>query len=121
MITHVSVAVMYVADQDASLAFYVGKLGFTTKVDEEMWPGARWLEVVPPNGQTSVLLSSAAAIDKQPGEGAYLTFACDDIHTPRSRSCARGVTVTDPVEEPWGTYIKATDPDGHQVQISEKE
>jgi hypothetical protein len=43
MITHVSVAVMYGSDQDASLDFYVNKLGFNKKIDEEMWPGARWL------------------------------------------------------------------------------
>jgi len=121
MITHVGAAVMYVADQDASLEFYVDKLGFTKKVDEEIFPGARWLELVPPKGQTSVVLSSAAAFDKQPGEGAYLTFACDDIQTTVKELRERGVTVTDPVEEPWGTYVKATDPDGHQVQIAQKE
>jgi lactoylglutathione lyase len=33
----------------------------------------------------------------------------------------RGVTVTDPVEEAWGTHTKATDPDGHEVQISQKD
>jgi lactoylglutathione lyase len=42
---------MYVSDQDASLDFYVNKLGFEKKIDEEMWPGARWLEVVPPKGK----------------------------------------------------------------------
>ncbi len=120
MITHVSVAVMYVADQDKSLDFYVDKLGFTMKVDEEMWPGARWMEVVPSKGQTSIVLSSAAAFDKQPGEGAYLTFACDDIRATVKALREGGVTVTDPVEEPWGTYIKATGPDGHEVQIFEK-
>jgi predicted enzyme related to lactoylglutathione lyase len=83
--------------------------------------GSRWLEVVPPKGQTSVVLSSAAAFDKQPGEGAYLTFACDDIQATVNELRARGVSVTDPIEEPWGTYIKATDPDGHQVQISQKD
>jgi lactoylglutathione lyase len=121
MITHVSVAVMYVADQDRSLDFYVGKLGFTKKVDQEMWPGARWLEVIPSMGQTSIVLSSAAAFDKQPGEGAYLTFACDDILTTVRELRELRVTVSDPIEEPWGTYVKATDPDGHQVQISQKE
>ena len=121
MITHVSVAVMYVADQDASLDFYVNKLGFEKKIDEEMWPGARWVEVVPPKGQTSIVLSSAATFDKEPGEGAYLTFACDDIGATVNELRERGVTVTDPVEEPWGTYIKATDPDGHQVQIAQKD
>ena len=121
MITHVNLAVMYVADQGKSRDFYVDKLGFTTKIDEEMWPGARWIELVPPRGQTSIVLSNAAAFDKQPGEGAYLTFACDDIHATVNELRDRGVTVTDPVEEPWGTYIKATDPDGHQVQIAQKD
>lgn len=31
---------MYVADQGKSLDCYVGKLGFTQQVDEEMWPCA---------------------------------------------------------------------------------
>jgi lactoylglutathione lyase len=121
MITHVGVAVMYVSDQDASVDFYVNKLGFEKKIDEEMWPGARWVELLPPKGQTSIVLSSAAAFDKQPGEGAFLTFACDDIRATVEELRERDVTVTDPVEEPWGTYIKATDPDGHQVQIAQKD
>ena len=120
MITPVSVAVMYVADQERSLEFYVGKLGFEELVDEEMFPGARWIEVRPPHGQTSIVLSSAKAFDKEPGEGAYLTFACDDIVATVEQLRAAGVEVTDPVEEPWGTYCKATDPDGHEVQIAQK-
>ncbi|PZG53899.1 lactoylglutathione lyase [Spongiactinospora gelatinilytica] len=79
MITHISVAVMYVTDQQRSVDFYVGKLGFTKTMDAEKWPGARWVEVTPPGGQTSITLHSAAAFGKSPGEGAYLTFACDDI------------------------------------------
>jgi predicted enzyme related to lactoylglutathione lyase len=121
MITHVRIAVMYVADQDQSLDFYVNKLGMTKRADEEMWPGARWIEVVPPGAQTAIVLSSAAAFDKQPGEGAYLMFACDDIHATVTELRERGVTVTDPVEESWGTYVKATDPDGHEVQITQSD
>ncbi|MEU6784443.1 VOC family protein [Nonomuraea angiospora] len=120
VITHINVAVMYVADQQRSVDFYVDKLGFTKTVDAEMWPGARWVEVKPPNGQTSITLHSAEAFDKKPGEGAYLTFACDDIDETVRQLRALGVTVTDPVEESWGTYIKATDPDGHEVMISKK-
>ena len=120
MITHVSAAVMYVADQGRSVEFYVDKLGFEKLIDEEMFPGARWIEVRPPQAQTSIVLSSAAAFDKEPGEGAYLTFACDDIVATVEELRAAGVEVTEPVEEPWGTYCKATDPDGHQVQIAQK-
>ena len=120
MITHIDVAVMYVADQEKSVDFYVNKLGFEKVLDAEMWPGARWIEVRPPHEQTSIVLQSAEAFGKQPGEGAYLTFACDDIEATVHQLRERGVTVTDPVEEPWGTYIKVTDPDGHEVMVSKK-
>ena len=120
MITHVSLGVMYVADQERSLDFYVNKLGFEKLTDEEMFPGARWIEVRPSRGQTSVVLSSAEAFDKKPGEGAYLTFACDDIVATVEQLRSVGVEVTDPEEQPWGTFCKATDPDGHQVQIAQK-
>lgn len=118
MITHVSVAVMYVADQEAARHFYVDQLGLEVVRDEEMWPGARWLEVRPRGAQTSIVLSSATDFGKAPGEGAFLTFACDDIHATVAHLRAVGVSVNDPVEEPWGTFVKAVDPDGHEVQIS---
>jgi catechol 2,3-dioxygenase-like lactoylglutathione lyase family enzyme len=120
VITHVSVAVMYVRDQDASKAFYADRLGFEVVRDEEMFPGARWLELRPPEGQTTIVLSAAAAFGKQPGEGAFLHFACDDIHETVRELRDAGVTVTDPEEQPWGTFAKATDPDGHQVQIKQR-
>ena len=50
MIGRVAAAVVVVADQDVMLEFFVGKLGFTTVIDREMWPGARWVEVAPPGG-----------------------------------------------------------------------
>jgi catechol 2,3-dioxygenase-like lactoylglutathione lyase family enzyme len=120
MITHVNVAVMYVADQERSREFYVDKLGFEVVRDEEMWPGARWLEVAPRGAQTAIVLSSAADFGKRPGEGAYLTFACDDIQATFRQLGEAGVKVTDPVTEPWGAYIKATDPDGNEVMIVQK-
>ncbi|MFD4429129.1 VOC family protein [Nocardia sp. NPDC058497] len=119
MITHVSHAVMYVADQAASLKFYTQQLGFEIVRDEEMFPGARWIEVVPPGVQTSIVLSAAAAFDKRPGEGAYLHFSCDDIHATREQLSAAGVDVSEVTTEPWGTYITATDPDDHRVMIAQ--
>ncbi|RDI44643.1 VOC family protein [Nocardia mexicana] len=119
MITRISHAVMYVADQAASVRFYVQQLGFELVRDDEMFPGARWVEVVPPGAQTSIVLSPAAAFGKQPGEGAYLHFACDDVHATRERLSAAGVEVSDVTVEPWGTYFTAADPDGNQVMIAE--
>lgn len=120
MITHIGVAMLYVSDQRESVDFYVNKLGFRKIVDQEMFPGARWIEVAPPGAETTIAIHDAATFGRQPGEGAYLTFACNDIHATVTELRNAGVTVTDPIVEPWGTYIKAHGPDGHEIQIHQK-
>lgn len=45
-----------VPDQDAALAFYTEVLGCSVRVDEEIWPGARLVEVVPPNSEVGIVL-----------------------------------------------------------------
>ncbi|KAB2352278.1 VOC family protein [Actinomadura rudentiformis] len=120
MITHIGVAILYVSDQQETVDFYVEKLGFNKTTDAEMFAGTRWIEVTPPSGQTTIAIHDAATFGKQPGEGAYLTFTCDDIQATVAELREAGVTVTDPVEEPWGTYAHVDGPDGHQIQIHQK-
>lgn len=45
-----------VADQDRALRFYVDVLGFELRVDAEAWPGARFVEVVPPGSDVGLVL-----------------------------------------------------------------
>jgi catechol 2,3-dioxygenase-like lactoylglutathione lyase family enzyme len=52
--TVITVAVP-VSDQDRSKAFFEA-LGFSTRLDVELQPGFRWIEVAPPGAGTSVAL-----------------------------------------------------------------
>lgn len=45
-----------VADQDAALRFYTEVLGCEVRVDVEVWPGARLIEVVPPGSSVALVL-----------------------------------------------------------------
>jgi catechol 2,3-dioxygenase-like lactoylglutathione lyase family enzyme len=45
-----------VADQDRALAFYVDVLGCELRTDVEVWPGARFVEVVPPGSRVGLVL-----------------------------------------------------------------
>lgn len=45
-----------VDDQDEALTYYRDVLGMEVRVDEEVWPGARWLEVAPPGSEVSIVL-----------------------------------------------------------------
>lgn len=120
MITHIGTTMLYVSDQEESLSFYRDILGFSVITDQEMGHGARWLEIAPPNGSTTIALHDAATDGRQPGEGAYLTFACDDVAATVDQLRDRGAQVTDPDEQPWGTFAFVQGPDGHRVQIHRK-
>lgn len=119
MITHISGVVLYVADQQRSLDFYTGKLGFAEHANAEMGPGMRWIEVLPPGGQTTLILTSAADFDAAPGSAVPPTLRCDDAQKTYEDLKSAGVDVSVPVEESWSTYIRFRDPDGHDFVVGE--
>jgi catechol 2,3-dioxygenase-like lactoylglutathione lyase family enzyme len=45
-----------VADQDRALRFYTEVLGCELRTDIEVWPGARYVEVVPPGSSVGIVL-----------------------------------------------------------------
>jgi hypothetical protein len=66
VINRVAAAVVMVGDQDVMLEFFVGRLGFTSVRETETWPGARWVEIAPPDGPDTVVLSAAKDVDREP-------------------------------------------------------
>jgi len=120
VITKVRAVFLFVADQDRSLEFYTEKIGMEKVADDEMWPGARWLEVAPPGAQTTIALAAAKDFDRQPAEGsAPFTFSAPNVRELYEELKAKGVEVTEPVEESWSTNIHFTDPDGHEFIVGE--
>lgn len=120
MITHIGTAMVYVSDQEETLNFFSDVLGFSVVSDQDMGGGARWLEVAPPDGSTTIALHDARVHGKHPGEGAYLTFACDDVAATVDELRGRGAEVSEPDVKPWGTFAFVEGPDGHRVQIHRK-
>ena len=56
MTTRVLSVSIPVTDQDAALRFYVDVLGCELRTDIEVWPGARFVEVVPPGSDVGLVL-----------------------------------------------------------------
>jgi catechol 2,3-dioxygenase-like lactoylglutathione lyase family enzyme len=77
-----------VADQDRALAFYTDVLGCELSADVELWPGARWVEVVPPGSEVSIALLPAN------GEIPIgLRLGTDDADAAHAALTAAGATV----------------------------
>src|SRR5687767_3734642 len=91
MIKSIKFVSVYVSDQDAALAFYTQKLGFTVVTDQPMGPDARWIELKIPGAETGLVIARPF----QPGNivGAFMNmaFIADDVQKTYEELSARGV------------------------------
>ena len=120
MITELHTVALYVADQDRAKRFYVDTLGFELNADQPGMGGiGRWIEVAPPGAQTSFMLADAAGWSKQDriGKSADVTLRCENVRALQAELTAKGVPVTEPQTQRFGTFIDITDPDGHQLRV----
>ncbi|KXZ61962.1 Glyoxalase-like domain protein [Microbacterium laevaniformans] len=107
---------LFVADQDAALAFYAHKLGFTVRQDVSNGEH-RWLEVVPQNAQTGVLLLRPFP-GIQAGTARGIMLAVPDVETAATELREAGVEVSGPTQMPWGLEATFSDPDGNGFVLS---
>jgi len=81
----ISAISLVVPDYDQALDFYVGKLGFDKVEDTILSPTKRWVRVVPPGGQTCLLLAKtdgevqAHFVGNQTGGRVFLFLNTDDF------------------------------------------
>ncbi len=124
MISHIHSTTIAVADQDASLDFYVNTLGWEKAMDAPVGPEMRWLTVVPPGATTQLVLAHAswASEGKTPGGHTGISLVTPDIDATYDSLTARGVRFKEPVAVmPWGQ--KATwfyDLDGNEFFLAEE-
>jgi lactoylglutathione lyase len=104
MITRVKLVTVYVADQAAARRFYVEALGFEVRREMPMGPGATWLEVAPPGGQTVVVLYPRALMAGWETMKPSIVFACESVEATHAALERGGVAFTQaPTRMAWGT------------------
>lgn len=120
-LSNIGVAMFTVADQDAALAFYTGKLGFEVRGDDRFGENGemRWLEVAPPGSRARLALNEP--MGGQPG-GSSIGVETTDVLGEHARLSAIGGIDLDP--EPMRTpgaplMFMLRDPDGNTVVVVE--
>lgn len=96
----ITLAELFVYDQDKARAFYTEKLGFQVDRDVPYGPDARWLTVVSPDDPSGVQLllsradeaASAFQADRREKGSPATSFSTDDIQKAYEDLTARGVT-----------------------------
>jgi catechol 2,3-dioxygenase-like lactoylglutathione lyase family enzyme len=122
-----------VADQDAALDFYVGKLGLEINTDADLG-FMRWLTVnVPGHPERQVLLEKPGPprLSEETAEqvrdlltkgatGGFLIFSTDDCRKTYETLRAKGVEFTEePTERPYGIDCGLRDPFGNSLRFTQ--
>jgi catechol 2,3-dioxygenase-like lactoylglutathione lyase family enzyme len=132
----ISVAGVWVHDQDEALAFYTDKLGWEVRADVTLpeMGNYRWLTVGPPNQpDISVVLNAipgAPVLDETTAEqirslmakgwAGNVLLTTDDVQADYEQLKARGVEFTEePEERPYGIDSAFRDPSGNQFRLTQ--
>lgn len=106
-----------VIDQDRALAFYVGKLGFETRLDVPMGGSGRWIEVAPPGATTTIALVIARE-GIPAGVETGIRFVTADADADHADLRASGVDVDEVLRWPGVPAMFAfRDQDGNGLEI----
>ncbi len=132
MITNVSLATVYVTDQDEAKRFYVDKLGFVERTDVTLGDGFRWVTVGHPDQpELDVTLmvpgppldeDVAAAVRRALANGSMggIGLQTDDAKLTFEQLSANGVEfVQAPSERPYGVEAILRDNSGNWLVLVE--
>jgi catechol 2,3-dioxygenase-like lactoylglutathione lyase family enzyme len=132
----ISVAQLWVHDQDDALDFYTKKVGFEVRTDVTVAElgNFRWL-VVGPTGQPDIGITLMAipgppVMDEQTADDVRRLMAkgfagtvfltTDDIQTSYEELKARGVEFTEqPEQRPYGIDSAFRDPSGNSIRLTQ--
>ena len=111
----ISLVIIPATDQDRSIEFYVGSLGFELRTDVPFGDRYRWVEVYPSSGTTRPQDPTAV----QTG----ITLTTTDIDAAHAELRSRGVDVDAEVSrmgDPVPPMFWFRDPDGNSLMIVEQ-
>jgi catechol 2,3-dioxygenase-like lactoylglutathione lyase family enzyme len=118
-ITRVGTVIVPVSDQDRALEFYVGTLGFETRLDGPFGDGQRWIEVAPPGAATTIAL-----VPQGSAAGIEVSLATGDAEADHAVMTAKGVDADAELirmGEGVPPMFTFRDPDGNRFRMVERE
>ncbi|TSB47709.1 VOC family protein [Alkalicoccobacillus porphyridii] len=125
MIQKLGQVMLYVKDQETSVAFWTEKLGFQVLMDHEE-NGMRWIEIAPPfEDGTSIVLHDQELIAKMSPElnlgTPSLMFFSSNVEQLHEELTDKGVTVGEIVNMGGGKVFNFADEEKNYFAIMEKQ
>src|SRR3954447_21285034 len=122
-VTSIGRVIIPVSDQDAAIAFYRDKLGFSLTADVPFGNGERWVEVSPPSGGAAIALAPPMG-EFQPGHTTGIALSSPDPRLDHDDLKAKGVDVDADLMGGDGTVplmFGLRDSEGNSLMIVEEQ
>jgi catechol 2,3-dioxygenase-like lactoylglutathione lyase family enzyme len=111
-----------VTDQERALEFYLGTLGFTTRIDVTLGTGLRWIEVAPHESDGASIALLRATEEAPAAVETGIRLMTEDADAAHSEMRSRGVDVDKVLRWPDAPPMFAfRDQDGNGLEIVEGE
>lgn len=123
MINKIGKITVYVKDQEQAKEFWLKKVGFILKFEQQMGPNMSWIEVGPSEDEftTLVLYSKSAMKQHDPSKVAHpsILFSTTDIESAYEKIKQNGVEVEELLKMPYGSMFTFKDQDGNPYILRE--
>ncbi len=112
---------IYVANQAESVDFYVRVLGFEVRRRMSMGADTEWIEVAPPQAETSLVIYPREFMPDWAERKSSVVFYCPDVKDTVASLEGLGVKIAMPPGDlPWGTFAAIEDPDGNWLGLTDQ-
>ena len=120
-ITTIRTVAVPVQDQDRSVGFFIDRLGFDKRMDEELTEGFRWIEVAPSGSAVSVAIVAASS-ELPSGIDTGIRFVATDAEAEHASMEHQGVDVDEVLHWPGvPAMFSFRDLDGNTFYLAETE
>jgi catechol 2,3-dioxygenase-like lactoylglutathione lyase family enzyme len=117
LIMKIELMTVPVTDVDRAKEFYTS-IGFNADHDARPWEGIRYVQLTPPGSACSIAIGEGIT-DAEPGAGAGILMVVDSAQEAYDHLTAVGLTVEQPKDEGWGTFVYFADPDGNKWSLQQ--
>ena len=107
-----------VADVDRSIAFYVEQLGWHLDHDHTVSDDVRFVQVTGPGSACSIAIGKGLIVGEQ-APITTLQVVVSDITAAHAYLTERGVDCSPIDDQPWGSFVYFTDPDGNAWAVQQ--
>jgi catechol 2,3-dioxygenase-like lactoylglutathione lyase family enzyme len=107
-----------VTDVDRAKAFYVDQVGFHPDHDYQVNEQLRFVQLTPPGSACSIVWGTGIT-EMPPGSQKGVQIVVADAEAARRQLIEHGVDASDVDVQPWGSFVRFSDPDGNTWSLQQ--